>query len=214
HSPPRRRRARRLGLRHLRAQQPAVRPRHRTGVACRAGRVPDVRRRPEPGRHRADPPHARDRGGPGSVLHGGRGRAALPGDPPAGGSQAAARRDRLAARRRRVRRRWRPPPHRGRAPRDHRGRARRGLCLPPARGARQVNARRWRWVWWLAGLGGAALALKFFVGFPWRVTFAALLDASPWLLAVAFVVNLSSLVAKGWAWHLILKPVAPHSWRA
>ena len=60
-----------------------------------------------------------------------------------------------------------------------------------------MNARRWRWVWWLAGLGGAGLALKFFVGFPWRVTFAALLDASPWLLAVAFVVNLSSLVAKG-----------------
>src|SRR5207247_3184321 len=71
-----------------------------------------------------------------------------------------------------------------------------------------------RWVWWRAGLCGAALALKFFVGFPWRVTFAALLDASPWLLAVAFVVNLSSLVAKGWGWHLILKPVAPHSWRA
>ena len=77
-----------------------------------------------------------------------------------------------------------------------------------------MNARRWRWVWWLVGLGGAGLALKFFVGFPWRVTFAALLDASPWLLAVAFVVHLSSLVAKGWAWHLILKPVAPHSWRA
>ena len=75
-------------------------------------------------------------------------------------------------------------------------------------------ARRWRWVWWLAGLGGVGLALKFFVGFPWRVTFAALLDASPWLLAVAFVLNLSSLVAKGWAWHLILKPAAPHSWRA
>src|SRR5216117_4004806 len=35
HCPPRRRRARRLGLRHLRAQQPAVRPRHRTGFACR-----------------------------------------------------------------------------------------------------------------------------------------------------------------------------------
>src|SRR2546425_11681022 len=145
----------------------------------------------------------------------GLGRASVGrGDPPAGASQAAARRDHLAARRRRVRRRWRPPPHRRRAPGDHRGLARGGLCLPPARGARQVKARRWRWVWWLAGLGGAGLALKFFVGFPWCVTFAALLDASPWLLAVAFVVNLSSLVAKGWAWHLILKPVAPHSWRA
>src|SRR5204863_307968 len=29
----------------------------------------------------------------------------------------------------------------------------------------------------------------------------------------ALAVNLSSLVAKGWGWHLILKPVAPHSWR-
>src|SRR5207245_8756985 len=34
-----------------------------------------------------------------------------------------------------------------------------------------------------------------------------------WLLVVALAVNLSSLVAKGRGWHLILKPVAPHSWR-
>src|SRR2546425_12599580 len=33
------------------------------------------------------------------------------------------------------------------------------------------------------------------------------------LFRSAFVVNLSSLVAKGWGWHLILKPVAPHRWR-
>ncbi len=73
---------------------------------------------------------------------------------------------------------------------------------------------RWRWLWWPVGLVGAALALKFLAGFPWRVTVAALFAADPWLLAVALVVNLSSLAAKGWAWHLILKPVAPHSWRA
>lgn len=72
---------------------------------------------------------------------------------------------------------------------------------------------RWRWLAWLLGLIGAGLALKFFTGFPWRVTFAALLDADPWLLAIAFVVNLSSLAAKGWGWHLILKPIAPHGWR-
>src|SRR5439155_1147272 len=60
---------------------------------------------------------------------------------------------------------------------------------------------------------GVALALKFFTGFPWQVTFAALLGADRWLLVVALAVNLSSLVAKGWGWHLILKPVAPHSWR-
>jgi uncharacterized membrane protein YbhN (UPF0104 family) len=66
---------------------------------------------------------------------------------------------------------------------------------------------------WLLGFVGAGFALKFFTGFPWRVTLAALLEASPGLLAVAFVANLSSLVAKGWGWHLILNPVAPHRWR-
>jgi uncharacterized membrane protein YbhN (UPF0104 family) len=65
----------------------------------------------------------------------------------------------------------------------------------------------------LVGLISVGFALKFFTGFPWRVTFSALLDADPWLLAIACVVNLSSLVAKGWGWHLILKPIAPHSWR-
>src|SRR2546428_8990926 len=66
---------------------------------------------------------------------------------------------------------------------------------------------------WLVVLVGVGLALKFLTGFPWQVTFAALLDADRWLLVVALAVNLSSLVAKGWGWHLILKPVAPHSWR-
>src|SRR5437879_4590029 len=73
---------------------------------------------------------------------------------------------------------------------------------------------RWRWLWWLGGLVGVGLALKSIVHFPWRVTFAALLAADAGLLAVALVVNLSSLAAKGWAWHLILKRAAPHSWRA
>ena len=77
-----------------------------------------------------------------------------------------------------------------------------------------MRAGRWRWVWWLVALAGVGLALKFFTGFPWRVTVTTLFAADPWLLAVALVVNLSSLVAKGWAWHLILKPVAPHTWRA
>ena len=72
---------------------------------------------------------------------------------------------------------------------------------------------RWRWLAWLLGLIGVGFALKFFVGFPWRVTFAALLDADAWLLAIACIVNLSSLAAKGWGWHLILEPIAPHGWR-
>jgi len=74
-------------------------------------------------------------------------------------------------------------------------------------------ARRWRLLGWLLALVGVGLALRFFTGFPWRVTFATLLSANPWLLAIALVVNLSSLLAKGWGWHVILKPVAPHRWR-
>jgi glycosyltransferase 2 family protein len=76
-----------------------------------------------------------------------------------------------------------------------------------------VRSNYWRWLAWLLGLIGVGFALKFFTGFPWRVTFTALLDADPWLLGVACIVNLSTLAAKGWGWHLILKPVAPHSWR-
>jgi len=76
-----------------------------------------------------------------------------------------------------------------------------------------VKSRIGRWIWWLVGLAGIGLALRFFTGFPWNVTFAALLDANRWLLLIALVVNLSSLVAKGWGWHLILRTVAPHSWR-
>src|SRR5438445_1371162 len=73
---------------------------------------------------------------------------------------------------------------------------------------------RWRWLWWLGGLVGAGLALKSIVHFPCRLPFAARITADAGLLAVALVVNLSSLAAKGWAWHLILKRAAPHSWRA
>ena len=80
-------------------------------------------------------------------------------------------------------------------------------------GPRRVKARRWRWLWWSLGLLAAGFAVKFLLAFPWRATWTALLEANPWILALACVVNLSSLVAKGWAWHLILKPVAPHSWR-
>lgn len=76
-----------------------------------------------------------------------------------------------------------------------------------------MRSRSWRWLAWLLGLISVGFALKFFTGFPWRVTFAALLGADPWLLAIACVVNLSSLAAKGWGWHVILKPIAPHSWR-
>ncbi len=76
-----------------------------------------------------------------------------------------------------------------------------------------MTSHSWRRLAWLLGVVGVGFALKFFTGFPWRVTFAALLDADPWLLAIACVVNLSSLAAKGWGWHSILEPIAPHGWR-
>src|SRR5207245_2801004 len=102
-------------------------------------------------------------------------------------------------------------------PRDirfvHRGCTNRGIYVSPARGPGPVKSRAGRWLGWLLALVGVGLALKFFTGFPWQVTFAALLGADRWLLVVALAVNLASLVAKGWGWHLILKPVAPHSWR-
>lgn len=48
--------------------------------------------------------------------------------------------------------------------------------------------------------------------FPWRGVFAALARADSWLLWAALVVNLSSLVWKGWAWHLLLRSASPSRW--
>src|SRR5439155_329886 len=177
----------------VRAQQPPVRPGHRSRLARWARRLPDVRRRPQRRCHRAD---SRDLGrapDPSGVLPGGRARAAL-------------------SRRRAPRRRPGPCGRQSHPAAPQAAFLRPG---PHPRRARIVTAHRWRWrwLWWPVGLVGAALALKFLAGFPWRVTVAALFAADPWLLAVALVVNLSSLAAKGWAWHLILKPVAPHGWR-
>src|SRR2546427_217813 len=187
--------------------------RHRKRHRSRAPQLPRAARLPQ---------SVRDALGAAARLHGvrldvwgvGLGPARLRcGDPAAGGAEAPARGHHPPSRRRRLRSRGRPPPHGGGAARDHRRRAGGRLRVPAAGGAHSVKTRRWRWVLWLAGLVGVVLALKFLTGFPWRVTVAALLGASPPLLAVAFVVNLSSLVAKGWGWHLILKPVAPHRWR-
>jgi len=85
--------------------------------------------------------------------------------------------------------------------------------MPSARsGPGRVKSRTRRWLMWLVVLVGVGLALKFLTGFPWQVTFAALLDADRWLLVIALAVNLSSLVLRG--------GVAPdledrraHSWR-
>jgi uncharacterized membrane protein YbhN (UPF0104 family) len=75
-----------------------------------------------------------------------------------------------------------------------------------------MTSRR-RWIWWVLGFLGVAVALKALVGFPWENTMTTLLDANYGILGAALVINLGSLVAKGWAWHLLLRPVAPNRWR-
>lgn len=62
----------------------------------------------------------------------------------------------------------------------------------------------------LLALIAATIALR---RFPWQATLDTLLRANAPLLAAALVVNLISLLAKGWAWHLLLKPVARARWR-
>jgi uncharacterized membrane protein YbhN (UPF0104 family) len=64
----------------------------------------------------------------------------------------------------------------------------------------------------LAAFGvGAAL---FLARFPWSEIPAVLARANPEILGIALVVNLSSLVAKGSAWYLLLRPASPCGWRA
>lgn len=72
---------------------------------------------------------------------------------------------------------------------------------------------RFRWLFVLLGIVSAALAVRFVLHFPWTGTFEAMVSADWYLLAAAAVANLASLVAKGWSWHLLLRPAAPHRWR-
>jgi uncharacterized membrane protein YbhN (UPF0104 family) len=60
------------------------------------------------------------------------------------------------------------------------------------------------------GLLVAAYALR---RFPWQATLAALLGADAVLLAVALAINLASLLAKGWAWHLLFRPAVRGRWQ-
>jgi uncharacterized membrane protein YbhN (UPF0104 family) len=50
--------------------------------------------------------------------------------------------------------------------------------------------------------------------FPWVPAADAVARADVALLSIALVANLVALFAKGWAWHLLLAPVAPHRFRA
>jgi uncharacterized membrane protein YbhN (UPF0104 family) len=69
-----------------------------------------------------------------------------------------------------------------------------------------------RSVWWTAGVGAAIAVCVLFFRFPWRHTAEILEEVNAGLLATALLINLVSPFAKGWAWHLLLKPVAPNRW--
>jgi uncharacterized membrane protein YbhN (UPF0104 family) len=71
---------------------------------------------------------------------------------------------------------------------------------------------RRKWLKWGLIAIGLAVAVRAAWRFPWTATREALLQASPMLILTALVVNLTSLVAKGWGWHLLLKPVARNRW--
>ncbi len=67
-----------------------------------------------------------------------------------------------------------------------------------------------RWINRLIGLALAVFAVWALWHFPWADTGRAIEHASVWPLLLAIVVNLAGLVARGWAWSLLLKPAAPH----
>ncbi len=60
----------------------------------------------------------------------------------------------------------------------------------------------------LLAIGCVALAL-FLEKFPWREVPAVLARANPGILWVALAVNLASLIAKGFTWYFLLRPVVP-----
>lgn len=71
-----------------------------------------------------------------------------------------------------------------------------------------------RWLWWSLVLVGVVLAFRLVARIPWSETAAAFTSMRLSLLLAALLVNLLSPLAKGSAWHWLLRPVAPHSWRA
>ena len=59
---------------------------------------------------------------------------------------------------------------------------------------------------------GVFFAARFSLRFPWKETGTAIVKTNLAILSAAIVVNLTSLVAKGWAWHLLLNPLARNRW--
>ncbi len=69
-----------------------------------------------------------------------------------------------------------------------------------------------KWLKWGLIVIGLLVATRAAWKFPWTATRGALIHADPLLILAALAVNLTSLVAKGWGWHLLLKPVARNRW--
>ena len=69
-----------------------------------------------------------------------------------------------------------------------------------------------RWVWGGAVLLGLIAVSVLLLRFPWGTTWQTLAAVNTGLLALALLINLLSPLAKGWAWHLLLEPVAPNRW--
>ena len=69
-----------------------------------------------------------------------------------------------------------------------------------------------RWLWGAATLAGLVAASVLLLRFPWRSTWQTLAAVNAALLTMALLINLVSPLAKGWAWHLLLAPVAPNRW--
>jgi glycosyltransferase 2 family protein len=59
---------------------------------------------------------------------------------------------------------------------------------------------------------GVFFIVRFGLRFPWDETWEALMKTDLIILSAAIGVNLTSLLAKGWAWHLLLKPLARNRW--
>jgi len=73
--------------------------------------------------------------------------------------------------------------------------------------------RRYRWLFWAVAAVSAGFAARYASRFPWTSTVDALRGADWLLLAGAGLASLASVLAKGWAWHLLLRPAWPHRWR-
>ena len=72
--------------------------------------------------------------------------------------------------------------------------------------------KRYRWLFWAIAAVSAVLAARYALRFPWATTADALRHANWPLLAAAGAASLASILAKGWGWHLLLRPAWDHRW--